>query len=400
MSGAQQRLNRIVGQITPNDTNGSLLFNGPDPQGLLEYSVVYTDRALNHMSGSFQKVMTDISSSLKRAYGAEACVLIPGSGTYGMEAVARQFGTGKKCMVIRNGYFSFRWSQIFETCNLPSSSIVHKAQPVEGGRNPSFAPIPLAKIIASIKSERPSVVFAPHVETSAGMIIPDDYLMAVADAVHSVGGIFVLDCIASGAIFMKMDKLGVDVVISAPQKGWSGPSCCGIVMLSPLAVKVMKTSKAGSFCVNLQSWYNIMQTYENGGHAYYTTMPTDAICKFRDVIVESEMYGLDKVQAEQFEIGRRVRALCKKLGLKSVAAPGFEAPGVVVVYSPFADIGKRFAREGIQIATGVPLMCDNGTNKQHAGFQTFRLGLFGLDKLHNVTRSVDRLEEALTNILN
>lgn len=396
---ANNRVGKIVNQLAANDAKGSLLFSGPDPNGLLEYSVVYTDRAINHMSSKFQKVMTDISSSLKAAYGAEACVLIPGSGTYGMEACARQFGTGKKCMVLRNGYFSYRWSDIFKTCNLPSKEIVHKARPIESGNTRYFAPVPIAEVVASIKSERPDVFFAPHVETSAGMIIPNDYIMAIADAVHSYGGVFVLDCIASGALFLKINQLGVDVLISAPQKGWSGPACCGICMLSPHAVKVMKATQSGSFCVNLRKWYDIMMTYENGGHAYFTTMPTDALMKFRDVIVESEMYGLDKVQEEQFAIGREVRKLTTSLGLKSVAAPGFQAPGVVVVYSPYADIGKRFAREGIQIATGVPLMCDNGTNKQHDGFRTFRLGLFGLDKLHNVNRSTARLGVALKNIL-
>ena len=98
-----------------------------DPQGLLEYSVVYTDRALNHMSQSFQGVMNDISSMLKEAYNAEAAVVVPGSGTFGMEAVARQFATGKKCLVVRNGWFSFRWTQIFDMGNIPTSHSVYKA---------------------------------------------------------------------------------------------------------------------------------------------------------------------------------------------------------------------------------------------------------------------------------
>lgn len=300
-------------------------------------------------------------------------------------------------MVVRNGYFSYRWSQIFDVCGMTASSTVHMARPYESGKNPAFGPVPIADLVASIKRERPAVVFAPHVETSAGMVLPDSYIQAATAAVHSYGGIFVLDCIATGAIFLKMKYLGVDVIITAPQKGWSGPACCGIAMLSSHAVAKMKAdSQPKSFCVNLHSWYNIMQAYENGGHAYYTTMPTDALVQFRNVIKETEQYGLEKVEAEQYALGKAIRALLARLGLKSVAAEGFGAPGVVVVYSPHADVAKRFGQAGMQIAAGVPLMCGNGTDKQHPGFQTFRLGLFGLDKLHNIQRTCDLLEEAIT----
>ena len=172
-----------------------------DPDGLLEFSVVYTDRALNHMSKRFQQVMQDISVTLKEVYHAKSAVVVPGSGTFGMEAVARQFATGRKALVIRNGWFSYRWTQIFEMGSIPSESTVLKARRSGPGKQEPFAPAPIAEVVAAIRAQRPDVVFAPHVETSAGMILPDAYLRAVADAVHEVGGLFVLDCIASGTIW-------------------------------------------------------------------------------------------------------------------------------------------------------------------------------------------------------
>ena len=366
-----------------------------DPDGLLEYSVVYTDRALNHMSGRFQDVMNDISSTLKSVYGASATIVVPGSGTFGMEAVARQFAEGKNCLVIRNGWFSYRWTQIFEMGKLPSSSIVLKARQAESGAQQPFSPPPIEEVLASIAENRPDVVFAPHVETSAGMILPTDYLRAISTAVHEYGGLFVLDCIASGTIWVDMQHTGVDVLISAPQKGWSGPPCCALVMLSEQALEVMSQTSSSSFACDLRKWHEIMLAYESGAHAYHATMPTDSLTRFRDVMKETEDYGFDRVRDEQQALGDRVRALLSARGFRSVAAPGFEAPGVVVCYTddPQLKTGAKFAGQGMQIAAGVPLQCD-----ERDDFQTFRIGLFGLDKLHNIERSVAALDAALNNM--
>ncbi len=367
-----------------------------DPDGLLEYSVVYTDRAVNHMSGVFQSAMKDISATLKQVYNADAMAIVPGSGTFGMEAVARQFATGMKCLVIRNGWFSFRWTQIFDMGNIPASSTVLKARTIGPGTQQPFAPAPIEEAVATINDEQPDVVFAPHVETSSGILLPDDYLQKVAAAVHAHGGLFVLDCIASGTIWVDMKAAGVDVLISAPQKGWSGSPCCAFVMLNDDALNVMSSTTSTSFACDLGKWLEIMQAYENGGHAYHATMPTDSLTAFRDVMKETESYGFEKVRAEQQELGDRVRALLAERGIQSIAAPGFEAPGVVVCYTNDPDIktGSKFAQQGLQIAAGVPLQCDEPDD-----FQTFRLGLFGLDKLHNIDRSVASLDKALSRIL-
>lgn len=367
-----------------------------DPEGLLEYSVVYTDRALNHMSMSFQGVMNDISSTLKRVYNADAAIVVPGSGTFGMEAVARQFATGKKCLVIRNGWFSFRWTQILEMGGIPSEAMVLKARTVGDGRNAAFAPALIEDVVSLIQAEKPDVVFAPHVETSAGMMLPDDYVRAMADAVHEAQGLLVLDCIASGTIWVDMKGCGVDVLISAPQKGWSGPPCCGLVMLSALARKKLEATTSTSFACDLRKWLQIMEAYENGGYAYHATMPTDALRTFVAVMKETEEYGFDRSRAKQEELGRKVRALLANRGIKSVAAEGFQAPSVIVSYTGDEGIqtGRKFSEVGMQIAAGVPLCCD-----EPADFQTFRLGLFGLDKLQNIDRTVQLLEEALNQIM-
>ncbi len=367
-----------------------------DPEGLLEYSVVFTDRSLNHMSRSFQAVMNDISETLKKVYGAEAVAVVPGGGTSAMEAVARQFATGMKCLVIRNGWFSFRWTQIFEMGGIPSATTVLKARPIDDSEHPSFMPAPVEEVVATIEAERPDMVFAPHVETSSGMILPDDYLRSVADAVHGVGGMFVLDCIASGAIWVDMKVSGVDVLISAPQKGWSSSPCAGLVMLNSVALERLKSTTSTSFAGDLRKWLEIMQAYKKGGHAYHATMPTDALARFRDTMKETEAYGFSKVREEQQELGDKVRALLVGKGIKSVAAEGFQAPGVVVSYTDDAGIqdGKKFAEAGLQIAAGVPLRCGESET-----FQTFRLGLFGLDKLHNVDRTVELLDRGLNEIL-
>lgn len=367
-----------------------------DPDGLLEYSVVYTDRALNHMSQSFQQVMNDISTTLKGVYNAKSVAIVPGSGTFGMEAVARQFGTDKKCLVLRNGWFSFRWSQIFEMGNIPAEEIVLKARPVSDGHQAAFAPAPIEEVVATIEAEKPDVVFAPHVETSSGMILPDSYMKAVGDAVHAIGGIFVLDCIASGTIWVDMEACGVDVLISAPQKGWSGTPCCALVMLSATARERIDGTTSSSFACDLRKWLQIMEAYESGGHAYHATMPTDGITQFRDVMQETEEYGFEQMKAQQQELGSKIRSVLVSKGFPSVSAEGFQAPGVVVSYTDDGDIktGKKFASVGMQIAAGVPLRCD-----EPADFQTFRLGLFGLDKLNHVDRTVATFEAALDKIV-
>ena len=372
------------------------LLSDTDPSGLLEYSVVFTDRSLNHMSKRFQTVMNDISSTLKQVYHAEAVVVVPGGGTYGMEAVARQFATDKKCLVIRNGWFSYRWSQILEMGKISDDITVMKARPVDDDpEQPSLAPAPIDEVTAWIHEEKPAMVFAPHVETAAGMLLPDDYIRAVAEAVHAVGGLFVLDCIASGTLWVDMQACGVDILISAPQKGWSASPCSALVMLGKEARQRIDHTTSSSFACDLRKWLQIMEAYENGGHAYHATMPTDALLQFRDTMHETESYGFDKVKQEQLELGQKVRQLLTDRGFKSVAAEGFQAPGVVVCYTDDPDIhnGRKFMEQGLQIAAGVPLQCD-----EPAGFRTFRIGLFGLDKLHNIERTVAHLRDALENL--
>jgi aspartate aminotransferase-like enzyme len=366
-----------------------------DPDGLLEYSVVYSDRAINHMSKTFQGVMKDISSILKEVYQARSAIVVPGSGTFGMEAVARQFATNQRCLVIRNGWFSYRWTQIFDMGSIAAGSAVLKARPVEPGRQAPFAPPPVDEVVGAIKVERPAVVFAAHVETASGIMLPDAYLRQVAEAVHSVGGFFVLDCIASGTVWVDMKATGVDVLLSAPQKGWSGSPCCALVMLSERAREKIDSTTSTSFACDLRKWLEIMEAYEQGGFAYHATMPTDALTVLRDVMKETEGYGFDQVRAEQLELGSRIRALLSERGFKSVAAPGFQAPGVVVCYTDDDGIqsARKFAEAGIQIGAGVPLQCD-----EPADFKTFRVGLFGLDKLHNIERTVASFKRVLDEI--
>lgn len=372
------------------------LVSNVDPDGLLEYSVVFTDRSLNHMSQTFQGVMRDISSTLKDVYQADSVVVVPGGGTYGMEAVARQFATDKKCLIIRNGWFSYRWTQIFEFGNIPTSETVLKAQRTSDAPDAPFAPESIEEVVATIKAEKPQMVFAPHVETASGIMLSDEYIQAVTEAVHSVGGLFVLDCVASGTLWVDMKKLGVDVLISAPQKGWSASPCAALVMMNEAALAEMEKTTSSSFACNLKQWHTIMAAYLNGGHAYHATMPTDALKKFRDTMLETKEYGFDKVKQEQIDLGQAVRSMLESKGIKSVAADGFKAPGVVVNYTTDSDMqtGKKFAAQGMQAAAGVPLMCDEGDS-----FKTFRIGLFGLDKLHNVERTVASLEKVIDQIL-
>ena len=367
-----------------------------DPDGLLEFSVVFTDRSLNHMSQRFQQAMRDIHAGLCEVYGAERAVVVPGGGSYAMEAVARQFATGKRAMVIRNGFFSYRWSQIFEAGAIPVSETVLKARRVgNAGPQAPFAPVPLDEAVAAIRSEKPEVVFAPHVDTASGIILPDAYVKAIAEAAHEVGALFVLDCVASGCVWVDMRALGVDVLISAPQKGWSASPCAGLVMLSEAALAAARAGKSTSFAIDLGKWNSIMEAYLNGGHAYHATMPTDALIQFRDAMAETKAAGYEALRAAQWEQGNAVRAMLAARGVQSVAAEGFTAPGVVVSFTDDPDVqnGRKFAAIGYQIAAGVPLMIDEG-----ADYKSFRLGLFGLDKLKDVPASLARLEAAFNAV--
>tara|TARA_R110002051_G_scaffold941_1_gene4589 strand:+ start:6992 stop:8128 length:1137 start_codon:yes stop_codon:yes gene_type:complete len=368
-----------------------------DPNGLLEYSVVYTDRALNHMSKAFQEVMNDLLSNLKTVYNAEAAVIIPGSGTYGMEAVARQLTIDEDCLIIRNGWFSYRWTQILEKGKFAKSSTVLTAERTEDTEAPKpFAPVDIETAVAKIKADKSAVVYAPHVETSSGIILSEDYIKALSEAVHSVGGLLVIDCIASGCVWLDMKDLGIDVLISAPQKGWSSTPCAGLVMLSDAAIKKVESTESNSFSLDLKQWLTVMRAYENGGHAYHATMPTDSLRQFRDTVLEAKEIGFDKLRDAQWELGKRVRKVLADKGIESVAAEGFEAPGVVVSYTDRDDIhkGSAFAEAGLQIAAGVPLKVGEPEN-----FKTFRLGLFGLDKLTDVDGAVARFEKALDEVL-
>jgi aspartate aminotransferase-like enzyme len=366
-----------------------------DPDGLLEYSVVFTDRSLNHMSKKFQTVMRDISNTLKQTYNADAVVVVPGGGSYGMEAVARQFANNKRCMVIRNGWFSYRWTQIFEAGQIPSSCEVFKAQRQSQDAQAAFAPAPIEAVKDSILHTKPDLVFAPHVETASGMLLPDDYIKSVAESIHSVGGLFVLDCVASGALWVDMKALGVDILISAPQKGWSSSPCAALIMLNDKALSRMEETTSTSFACDLKKWLQIMQAYENGGHAYHATMPTDALVVFRDNMKETQSIGFEKLKAAQIELGTKVRQLFASKGVKSVAAEGFQSPTVVVNYTTKDSIQNTqdFVAKGIQAAAGVPLQCDEPDD-----FKTFRIGLFGLDKLKNIDRTINILKNAIDNM--
>ncbi len=368
-----------------------------DPNGLLEYSVVYTDRALNHMSKAFQEVMNDLLSNLKTVYNAEAAVIIPGSGTYGMEAVARQLTVDEDCLIIRNGWFSYRWTQILEKGKFAKSSTVLTAEREDDGDAPKpFAPVDIDTAVAKIKADKPAVVYAPHVETSSGIILTEGYIKALSEAVHSVGGLLVIDCIASGCVWLDMKELGIDVLMSAPQTGWSSTPCAGLVMLSDAAIKKVESTESNCFSLDLKQWLTVMRAYENGGHAYHATMPTDSLRQFRDTILEAKEVGFDKLCEAQWELGERIRKVLADKGFESVAADGFKAPGVVVSYTDRDDIhkGTAFAEAGLQIAAGVPLNVGEPDN-----FKTFRLGLFGLDKLTDIDGAVERFEKALDEVM-
>jgi len=380
----------------PSDINNSTV----DADGLLEYSVVYSDRALNHVSNKFQGILKELAALLREVYQAENLAIFPGSGTSSMEAVARQFANKEKVMVVRNGFFSFRWSQIFEMGGFAGECIVHKARPVEEGPNPSYAPCPVEEVVASIHSEKPGVVFAPHVETSCGMILPNDYIMAVSGACREVGALFVLDCVASGCLWIDMKAMGVDVIVTAPQKGWSAHAGVGVAMLGERAVERLATTTSSSWVLDLKKWVAVMDAYLNtpAEHPYQGALPTDTILKYLEAAKETQSFGFSKVNELQVEQGKRVRAMLLSKGIKSVAAEGFAAPSVVVVYTsdPGMKSGAKFAAEGMQIAGGVPLMVDEFTSG--TDFLTWRVGLFGLDKLGNQDRTVSLLEDTLTKM--
>ena len=366
-----------------------------DPDGLEEFSVVFTDRSLNHMSSRFQGVMREVSDLLKEVYKGSAVALVPGGGTYAMEAVARQFGQGR-VLVVRNGWFSYRWSQIFDSGGFTEQTTVVMARQTGNGAQAAFAPPPVEEVVARILETRPEAVFAPHVETSAGIILPDDYIAKIAAAAHEVGALMVLDCIASGCIWVDMEVTWVDVLITAPQKGWSASPSAGVVMLGPRAEARLGQTTSNSFAIDLKKWRAIMAAYEGGGHAYHATMPTDAIVGFRDAMLETKAMGFEAAKAAQWALGGAVRSLLAAKGVPSVAAEGFQAPGVVVSYTADTDVqsGAKFRAAGLQIAAGVPLQVGEG-----AGFRTFRIGLFGLDKLRDVPATVARLERAVEAVL-
>ncbi len=374
----------------------SAIYPKIDPNGLLEYSVVFTDRSMNSMSKAFQGVMCGLHEGLTSVYNTPSCVLVPGGGTFAMESVARQFAKNQKVLVVRNGWFSFRWTQIFNQGVTPSHAEVAKARPDTDAADQQFAPVPVEEVCAQIRADKPNLVVAPHVETSAGMLLPDSYIRALTEAAHEVGALFVLDCVAAGALWADMDSLGIDVLITAPQKGWTSTPCAGVVMLSALAIERLETTTSDSFALDLRKWHSIMAAYLDGGHAYHATMPTDGLASFLDTYEEMASIGFDALKTRQIELGRQVRELMEGYGFKSLAADGFKSPTVVVSHTDRADFknGSAFASVGLQIAAGVPLECG-----ESAQFQTFRIGLFGMDKLMNIDRTVSHLDDALRKLV-
>ena len=372
------------------------LLDTVDPGGLEEFSVVFTDRSLNHMSAAFQQVMRDIHSGLTEAYAADHVAVVPGGGTYGMEAVARQLGQNARALIVRNGWFSYRWSQILEAGAFSEGVEVLCARMQGNAPEAPFAPPPAAEVAARIRETRPDVVFAPHVETSAGVILPDAWIAEVAAAAAEVDALMVLDCIASGCVWVDMRALGVDVLISAPQKGWSAEPCAGLVMMSERGRARVEARASDSFALDLKKWLSIMDAYTGGGHAYHATMPTDALRTFRDALNETREFGFARAKTRQWELGEAVRAHLASRGVRSVAAEGYGAPGVVVSYAPGPEVqsGRAFAARGMQIAAGVPLQVG-----EPDGFSTFRIGLFGLDKLHDVDATMTRLRSVLDPVL-
>ena len=373
----------------------SSLYPDIDPEGLLEYSVVFTDRSVNSMSQQFQSVMRGLHEELISVYNASSCVLVPGGGSYAMEAVARQFARNEKVLVVRNGWFSYRWTQIFDQGVAPAHAEIVCARPDTPEADQQFSPAPIEDICAAITANRPSVVVAPHVETSAGLLMPDEFIAQIASTAHEVGAIFVLDCVASGALWVDMGALGVDVLISAPQKGWTSTPCAGVVMLSDAALARMEDTESDSFVLNLKKWHQIMGAYLGGGHAYHATMPTDGISQFYQAVLEIKKFGYANAKQAQIELGTKLRGIMEQRGFKSLTADGFKSPTVIVSHTDRDDMksGAAFAAQGVQIAAGVPLEC--GESNQ---FKTFRIGLFGLDKLANIERTISVFTEKLDSV--
>ena len=373
----------------------SSLYPDIDPEGLLEYSVVFTDRSVNSMSQQFQSVMRGLHEELTSVYNASSCVLVPGGGSYAMEAVARQFARNEKVLVVRNGWFSYRWTQIFDQGVAPAHAEIVCARPDTPEADQQFSPAPIEDICAAITANRPSVVVAPHVETSAGLLMPDEFIAQIASTAHEVGAIFVLDCVASGALWVDMGALGVDVLISAPQKGWTSTPCAGVVMLSDAALARMEDTESDSFVLNLKKWHQIMDAYLGGGHAYHATMPTDGISQFYQAVLEIKKFGYANAKQAQIELGTKLRGIMEQRGFKSLTADGFKSPTVIVSHTDRDDMksGAAFAAQGVQIAAGVPLEC--GESDQ---FKTFRIGLFGLDKLANIERTISVFTEKLDSV--
>ena len=364
---------------------------------LQEFSVVFNDRSLNSMSSSFQQVMRGLHAGLTEAYNAQSCVIIPGGGSYAMEAVARQFARNEKVLVIRNGWFSYRWSQIFDQGVTPSHAEIVRARPDTPEADQQFSPAPIDEIIASIHAEKPRVVVSPHVETSAGLLMPDEYLTQIAKAAHEVGALFILDCVASGALWVDMKQVGVDVLITAPQKGWTSTPCAGLVMLSQSGVDRLMDTQSDSFVLDVKKWHQIMTAYLDGGHAYHATMPTDGLAHFYEALLEIKAFGFQKAKDAQIELGQRLRLIMEQRGFKSLAADGFKSPSVIVSHTTRDDFknGAAFAKEGVQIAAGVPLECG-----ESALFKTFRIGLFGLDKLADIDGTIANFSSVLDQLCN
>lgn len=363
-----------------------------DPDGLLEYSVVFTDRSLNHMSAKFIGVMQQTLEILCEAYGADSAALVNGGGSYAMESVARHLATGRRVLVVRNGLFSYRWSQILETGGIADDVTVCLARPDSDDPQAAWSPAPIDEVVAAIRARRPDVVFAPHVETAAGIVLTDEYVRALADVVHEVGGVLVLDCIASGAMWVDMRDLGVDVLLSAPQKGWSGTPGVGFVMLGERGRDAVASAAPNSFALDLGRWLAISDAYRDGTASYHATMPTDSIAHNLAMMIETRERGFAALRDAQIELGARVRQLLAEHGMPSVAASDFAASSVVVVHTddPAMRTGARLREQGLQVAAGVPLHCDEPDS-----FSTFRIGLFGLDKLADVDGTVARLRTAL-----
>ncbi|MDO5726803.1 MAG: aminotransferase class V-fold PLP-dependent enzyme [Bowdeniella nasicola] len=367
--------------------------NDVDAGGLLEYSVVFTDRAVNHMSQRFCHGMQRLLDILRTTYAADTAVVIPGGGTYAMEAVARHFFTDKRTLIVRNGFFSYRWSQINAAARLTDTEAVICARQEVNEATAAFTPPSIEEVTAAIRANRSEVVCAAHVETAAGMLLSDDYLREVAAATHEVGGIFILDCIASGPLWVDMEDIGVDVLISAPQKGWSGSPTAGYVMLNARARRAVADSTGSSFALDLRTWMDIADAYVGGSHAYHATMPTDTLLANVRAMEETLNLGLDQARERQWELGNGIRQVCEQAGFTSVAAPPWQAPTVAVMYCPDPTIVAAYADVGVQVAAGVPLKVG-----EREDYSAFRLGLFGLDKLTDVPAAIARLRRATAQL--